>query len=431
MKHFVCPEIYAAAGKVDGYLLVANGRIAAIEPGPVPAALAGVERIDLPNARLIPGLIDLHIHGAGGWPVEGADADGLCQLARYLAAFGVTGFLPTASAYPLAELEALARATRTAMAAGSRADYRPLTDDDRPWTTGHDDGASFIRTATSDGAAILGLHLEGPFLNPAQKGAMNINHFRSPSIPDMERLLQAGGGAVRRVTLAPELPGALELIRYLADRGVAVAGGHTDATFAETQAGIEAGVRIANHTYNAMRGLHHREPGALGAYLVDDRVTCEVICDLRHVHPGALALLLRAVGPERMALISDAIPAAGMTPGHYRLYGRDLYIDEEGFSKLANGTIAGSTKLMLDGLRNLVEQMGLPWEAAVRMAALIPAGLIGLADRKGSLAVGKDADMVAIGPGWQVEWTLVEGRVAWRPGDTAPALNPEFAAARQ
>lgn len=401
MKLFVCPEIYTETGIVDGYLLVADGRIAAIEPGPVPVDLAGVDRIDLPNARLIPGLIDLHIHGAGGWPVEGADVDGLQRLGRYLAAFGLTGFLPTASAYPLEELENLARVTGAAMA------------------------------GAHDGAAILGLHLEGPFLNAAQKGAMNIQHFRSPSIPDMERLLQAGGGAIRRVTLAPELPGALDLIHYLAVRGVTVAGGHTDATFAETQAGIAAGLRIANHTYNAMRGLHHREPGALGAYLLDDRVTCEVICDLRHVHPGALALLLRAIGPERVAIISDAIPAAGMDPGHYRLYGRDLFIDSGGFSKLANGTIAGSTKLMLHGLRNLVEQLGVPWQQALRMAALIPAALIGLAERKGSLAVGKDADMVAVGPDWQVAWTLVEGRVVRRPGESAPELNPVFAAARQ
>mgnify|MGYP003880473437 FL=1 len=154
-------------------------------------------------------------------------------------------------------------------------------------------------------------------------------------------------------------------------------------------------------------------------------MTCEVICDLLHVHPAAVRLLLRAVPADRVALISDAIPAACLEPGHYHLWGRDLYIDEQGFSRLANGTIAGSTRLMLHGLRNLVEVLGVPWADAIRMASLVPARLIGLVDRKGSLAPGKDADLVAVTPDWQVAWCVVEGRVVRRPGDPPPAYNPE------
>jgi N-acetylglucosamine-6-phosphate deacetylase len=280
------------------------------------------------------------------------------------------------------------------------------------------------------GARILGSHLEGSFLNPAQKGAMNPELFRQPSMAEAERLLALGAGTVRRVTLAPELPGAPELIRYLVERGVAVAGGHTDARYAETVQGIDAGVRIANHTYNAMRGLHHREPGALGAYVLDDRVLCELICDFLHVHPAAVALLLRAAGHERIAVISDAIPAAGMPAGRYQLFGRDTMIDEQGYSKLANGTLAGSTRLMLDGVRNLVEGLGVPLTEACRMASLAPARAIGWADRKGSIAIGKDADLVMIDRNWQVQWTLVEGRVVRKPGDAPPELNPAFLAAR-
>jgi len=397
---FVCPQIHAEGGVVDGYVLVDGRRIAAVEAGPVPASLAGVERVDLPECHLIPGMIDLHIHGAGGWPVEAADVAGLQQLGRFLAAYGVTGFLPSASAYPLDQLETVAGQVRAA----TEVEY--------------------------DGAAILGLHLEGPFLNPRRPGAMHIENLRAPSVGDAARLLAAGGGTVRRVSLAPELPGALDLIRYLVENGVLVAGAHTDATYEETIAGIDAGVRLATHTYNAMRGLHHREPGALGAYLTDERVTCEVICDLLHVHPAAVRLLLRAVPPDRVALISDAIPAACLEPGHYRLWGRDLYIDEQGFSRLANGTIAGSTRLMLHGLRNLVEVLAVPWADAVRMASQVPARLIGLVDRKGSLAPGKDADLVAVTPDWQVAWCVVEGRVVRRPGDPHPERNPEYTAAR-
>lgn len=400
MMLLVCPEIYTENGRLDGYLLVNGAKVEALAPGPVPPELAGIPRIDLPNCRIIPGLIDMHIHGAGGWPVEGADAAGLQRLAQYLAAHGVTGFLPTASARPLTELTALAQAVREAM------------------------------QEAPNGAAILGLHLEGPFLNPAQKGAMNPDHFRTPSIAEMEQLLATSGETIRRVTLAPELPGAPALIRFLSERSIAVAGGHTAATYDETCRGIEAGVRIANHTYNAMRGLHHRELGALGAYLLDDRVTCEVIGDLLHVHPAAIHLLLRVVGYARVALISDAIPAAGMPPGRYRMFGRDVFIDAEGYSRLADGTIAGSTRLLLHGLRNLVERLRVPWSEAVHMASLNPARALGLSDRKGSLAPGKDADLVVLGPDWTVRWTIVEGRVVRRPGDPAPELNPVYEAAR-
>ncbi|HWI65708.1 MAG TPA: N-acetylglucosamine-6-phosphate deacetylase [Symbiobacteriaceae bacterium] len=392
--------IYTEQGKIDGYLLVEGGRIAAVAAGPVPSAMADVPVVDAVGCRVIPGMIDLHIHGAGGWPVEGVGAGELRALARYLAAFGVTGFLPSASARSLEVLESTALTVRGAMA------------------------------GEPDGAAILGTHLEGPYLNPAMKGAMNPDLFRLPSIPEMERLLELSEQTVRRVTLAPEKPGALELAAFLAAHGVAVAGGHTDATYDQTLAGIDAGVRIANHTYNAMKGLHHREPGALGAYMTDDRVLCEAICDFLHVHPAALKVLLRVAGRDRVAVISDAIPAAGMPPGDYRLLGREVHIDEQGYSKLANGTIAGSTKLMLHGLRNLVEGLGVSWEDATHMTALTAARAIGLGARKGSLAPGKDADLVVLGPDWQVAWTIVEGHVVRRPGDPAPDLNPAFLAAR-
>jgi len=398
MLLFVSPAIYTEQGKVDGYLLTEGGRIAAVAAGPVPENLAAVPRIDVPDCRVIPGMIDMHIHGAGGWSVEGVNAEGLRNLARYLAAFGVTGFLPSASARTLPVLEETLTAIKTAMGA------EPM---------------------------ILGAHLEGPYLSPAMKGAMNPDLFRLPSIEEVQRLLEVSGHTIRRVTLAPEQPGALELAAFLVAHGIAVAGGHTEANYVQTIKAIDAGVRISNHTYNAMKGLHHREPGTVGAFLTDDRVLCEAICDLLHVHPAALKVLLRTAGPDRVAVISDAIPAAGMPPGDYALLGRNVHIDEDGYSKLANGTIAGSTKLMLHGLRNLIEELGVPWEEAVHMTSLTAARAIGLGARKGSLTAGKDADLVVLGPDWDVRWTLVQGQVVRHPGAPTPALNPAFLAARK
>lgn len=398
MQLFTSRRIHSDAGVLDGYVLVQNGKITEVAPGPIPAALAAVSCIDVGDDRVIPGMIDLHIHGAGGWPVEGVGAAELRSLAQYLAAFGVTGFLPSVSARAPEVLE------QTVVA---------------------------IREAMREAPSILGAHLEGPYLNPSMKGAMNATLLRSPSAAEMDHVIERSGGTVRRVTLAPELPGALELTAYLVARGVAVAGGHTDATYDQTRAAIEAGVRIANHTYNAMKGLHHREPGALGAYMTDGRVLCEVICDFLHVHPAAVQLLLRVAGRERVAVISDAIPAAGMPAGEYDLLGRQVVIDEQGFSKLADGTLAGSTKLMLDGLRNLVEGLGVDWADAIYMTSQTPARAIGLGARKGSLAPGKDADFLVLSPDWQVRYTVIGGDVVRRPGDPAPALNPAFLAARK
>jgi N-acetylglucosamine-6-phosphate deacetylase len=397
MRLYVSSAIYTETGKVDGYLLTDGAKIVEIGEGPVPATLSGVERIDVGDARIIPGFIDMHIHGAGGWAVEGVSAADLCSFARYLAAFGYTGFLPSASPRGMEVLEATLVAVREAM------QTEPI---------------------------ILGTHLEGPYLNPAMKGAMNPDLFRTPSIPEMERLLALSGQTIKRVTLAPEKEGALELAAFLVEHGVAVAGGHTDATYDQTLAGIDAGVRISNHTYNAMKGLHHREPGTVGAFLTDDRVLVEIICDFLHVHPAAVKVALRTAGTDRVAVISDAIPAAGMPAGHYHLLGRDVHIDEQGYSKLANGTIAGSTKLMLHGLRNLIEGLGVSWEAAVHMTSFTAARALGLGARKGSLTPGKDADLVVLGHDWQVQYTVVEGAIRRRPGDPAPTLNPAFLAAR-
>lgn len=391
---FRSQEIYAEDGVVDGHVVIAGGRIEAIRPGDPPPD-GGARVVDVRPHRIFPGFIDLHIHGAGGWNVDAADVDELHGLCRYVAAWGVTALQPTVSALPPERLEAVARAVRAAMAAGPQ------------------------------GARILGLHLEGPYLNAARRGAMDPRLFRNPSREEIEHLMAAAPGTVRHVTLAPELPGALDFIRWLAGRGdVTVAGGHTDATYDQTRAGIDAGIRVANHTYNAMRGLQHREPGALGAYVLDGRVMCELIADGRHVHPAAMEILLRVAGRDRICLVSDAVPPAGLPEGRYALFGREVAITAEGYCLLPDGTLAGSAHMLVQGVRNLVEMLGVPVADAVRMASLNPARVARVDRSKGSLAPGKDADLTVVSTGWEPLWTVVEGRVVHAPDRAPPPPGP-------
>ncbi len=391
-------EIHADHGVVDGHIVVSGGRIEAVTEGDPPATTEG-SVIDVRPHRVLPGLIDLHIHGAGGWSVEAGRADEIVALARFLAAAGITAFQPSTAALPPEGLEKVAVAVSEAM-------------DEQQ----------------ADGARILGLHAEGPYLSPQKPGAMNPDFFRDPVKDEIEHLGAVAPGALRHLTIAPERAGAVELIQWLAARGdVIVSGGHTDASYEQAQAGIDAGIRLSNHTYNAMRSLHQRDPGALAAFALDDRVTCELIADGRHVHPAAMDFLVRAAGPERICIVSDAVAPAGLPPGMYDLFGigRDARITEEGFCVFPDGTLAGSALLLLHGIRTMVEEVGVPPEEAVRMASLRPATVAGVDGSKGSLSPGKDADLVAVSEEWEAVWTVVEGRVLLSPETPRPLTNPE------
>jgi len=361
---------------VRGAVVVERGRIVDVRIGDVGS---------LPSPRLdaeivSPGLVDLQVNGGFGLEV-GADAGALRALAARLPSTGVTTFLPTAVSSTAAEYRALA--------------------------------AAFASARGAAGARMPGLHLEGPLLSRARAGA-----HREPEIAAardtldavLDDLLAAGG--VRLMTLAPEQPGALALIRRLRQAGVAVSIGHSDATFEQAVAAIDAGATLATHLFNAMSPLHHRAPGVVGAALADERVTVMLIADGVHVHPAALNVALRAKGPERVVLVTDAIAAAGAPAGRFALAGVEVSSDGKS-ARLADGTLAGSTLTMDHAVRMMAGVAGAHLEDALAMASAVPAAAIGLADA-GRIAVGQTADLTLWSAALEVTATIVGGEIVYQ-----------------
>jgi N-acetylglucosamine-6-phosphate deacetylase len=326
-----------------------------------------------------PGYIDLQLNGAFGFDFT-AEPGSIWEVAARLPRYGVTAFLPTIITAPL---ETAARA-QDALRRGPPAGFA--------------------------GALPLGLHLEGPFLNPARRGAHNPEHLRLPSLEAVETW--SPGDGVRLVTLAPELPGALAVTRRLRERGVVVSAGHSLATLAEARAGFEAGITAGTHLFNAMPPLDHREPGLAGALLADPRATFGLIADGVHVHPAMAALAWRAGGPNRLALVTDAMAALGRPPGDYRLGDRMVRVDETS-ARLADGRLAGSILSLDQAVRNLIRFTGCAPAEAIRAATEAPARLLGLPGERGRIAPGAVADLVLLTPELQVAATLVAGEVLW------------------
>ncbi len=373
----VCPE-----GVVAGEITVADGRIAAVQAG----ARGAGEVLDFGSWWLVPGFIDGHVHGGGGAQFNTTDPDEIDRAARFHARHGTTGLLATTVAAPLDELCAAVAAI-----------------------------AERARAPSLPGAEILGVHLEGPFLSTERPGAMDPEVFLDPDPAALERLLEAGAGTVRMMTIAPEPPGALALIQRLSEAGVIASLGHTDATFEEAEEALGAGARAVTHLFNAMRPLHHREPGVLGAALDLGEVSCELICDGVHVAPAVARMVHRLKGTAGVRLVTDAIQAAGMPDGHYRLGAAAVEV-RDGRATLAGGeSIAGSTLTMDAALRNAVSFLNVTVEEAVLMASTNPARLLGLGQRKGSIAAGMDADLVLLDEELRVRGTMVSGAWALEP----------------
>lgn len=370
-------------GIVDGLTItIAGDRIAAVEESGRTAS--GTTR-DLHGLTLLPGFIDLHIHGAGGMD---AHAGEIAALAAFLPRCGVTGFLPTLAADEESRTVAALRASAATMAAQR-------------------DGAP--------GATVLGVHLEGPFLNPARAGAIAPEHMHPAEPARLARLLDAAPGTVRLMTVAPDAPGVLELIPALVAAGIVVSLGHTAADYELFRRAIDAGARHTTHLFNAMTGINHRAPGAAGAALTDERITVELIADGEHIHPAILALTLRAKGPDHVAIVSDAVGPAGLTAGDYTWFGRQVHSDGRTV-RLPDGTLAGSLGTLDRGLRTILAPVprgaGLSLAEAARTLATVPARILGLADR-GAIAPGYRADLVAVDDAGDVCLTIIGGRSAY------------------
>jgi N-acetylglucosamine-6-phosphate deacetylase len=260
-----------------------------------------------------------------------------------------------------------------------------------------------------DGATVLGVHVEGPFVNPVRKGAISESTIRLPSLDDLHRLLDAGAGTVRMMTVAPELPGALSVIEQMVRAGVIPSIGHSDATYEQVLDAAAAGARKATHTYNAMRPLRHRDPGTVGGVLADDRLVAELIADGVHVHPGAMRVLIRAKGAGLTALVTDAIRYAGLADGVYERAGRGRMTVAHGAATLDDGTLAGSVSPMPRNLRHLRDTLHVSTDDLFTMAAAVPARLLDL-EGKGALRPGADADFALYDADFTCQATFVAGR---------------------
>jgi N-acetylglucosamine-6-phosphate deacetylase len=341
--------------------------------------------VDFGNAVLAPGLIDIHIHGSAGRDVMDADPGALHDIGGFLAKHGVTSFFPTTVTAPLdkmlAALERLARAIEMASKSGANSAAGPA-----------------------------GIHLEGPFLSHVRRGVHPPVHLLKPSVQVFEQFWEASHGQIRLITIAPEMEGALEVIKAAVARGICVSLGHSDADLATTRAAVAAGARHATHTFNAMRPLNHREPGILGEVLTDGRISADIIADGIHVDPVIVDLFLQAKGEDAALLITDAISATGMPNGRYRL--GSFEVDVKDGTCLADGKLAGSV-LTLDGaVRNVMKFAGWKLQNALRLASANPARVTGISSRKGALVPGADADICVFSPKGEVQQAIIAGKLA-------------------
>jgi N-acetylglucosamine-6-phosphate deacetylase len=378
-----------------GAILVDGRRIAAVALAADLPLPPGAETLDASGGIVAPGLIDLQINGAFGDDFTVAP-ETIWRVASGLPRWGVTSFLPTIITSPLAQVGK----AQEVLSGGPPEGWR--------------------------GSIPLGLHCEGPFLNPQKKGAHNPKHLRLPSLEAVAAW--SPNEHVRLVTLAPELPGALEVIEALAARGVLVSSGHSMATYAEAQKAFAAGARYGTHLFNAMPMLEHREPGLPGALLTTPQQTAGIIPDGIHTHPAIVALAWQMKGPQRLNVVSDAMAALGKPPGRYMLGDQEVTVTERD-ARLPSGTLAGSVLSMDEALRRLIEYTGCSLAEALETMTSTPADLLGIGHERGRIIRGAFADLVVLTPDLHVAATLVEGTLveeALAEGQAVP-IAPDVA----
>ncbi|HSL31183.1 MAG TPA: N-acetylglucosamine-6-phosphate deacetylase [Anaerolineales bacterium] len=365
---------------LTGWLLAENGLIRAIGFGDTPEFPfdSNFQIIDAQGKNLLPGFIDLHVHGAMGHEVMDASPAGLEAMARFYATHGVTSFLATTWT---ADRGALVKAL---------------------------DLVRELQGRLRDGATLLGVHLEGPYLNPARCGAQDASLIRRAEREEALEFLDAG--VIRLLALAPEYDENLWLIDECVRRGITVSAAHTTANYQQIQRAVAHGVTQLTHSYNAMQPLGHRELGTIGAALTLPQIHCELIADNIHVHPGAQKILVDVKGTAGVILVTDAVRGAGLPEGEYMLDNRLIRI-QDGAVRLSDGTLAGSTLTMERALMNATLATGRPLTETWRMSSLNAARAIGISARKGSLEVGKDADLVLLDESYTVHETIVQGEI--------------------
>jgi N-acetylglucosamine-6-phosphate deacetylase len=376
-------RLWDGNGLIDRPMVVIeDGRIASIASRAAKDAPGNARVIDFPGATLGPAFFDVHIHGAKGHDVMEASSAALAAMGKFLAQHGTGSYLATTVTAPLdATLHSLSGLAKLLA-------QPPVAGQARP----------------------IGIHLEGPFLSHTRRGVQPPEHLLAPDVVTFDRLFEAAEGHVRLMTLAPELPGAVELTAHATARGVKVSLGHSDATAAETRAAIKAGAISATHTFNAMRPLDHREPGILGMALTCDAIYAEMICDGIHTAPEMVKLWWRAKGAERAILVTDAMSATGMPDGTYQL--GDFAVQVANGRAMARGVLAGSVLTLDRALTNFIKFTGAPLEQALRLLTVNPAAMTGLGDQAGSVAVRMLASLMAVDGAGKLVGSVVNGRLA-------------------
>jgi N-acetylglucosamine-6-phosphate deacetylase len=363
---------------IRGSLYIRDGLIASL--GEDPGDFGGAEEWDAGGLYVSPGFIDIHNHGRLGRSVADADRESLDIIAKGQLACGVTGFLAGPSTLPWEKYLEVIRIC-----------------------------AAYCGEERENRSRCLGLYLEGVFFSGEKRGAHLPDLLRPPAAEDVAAVLEAGGGRIRVFCIAPELPGAPETIRKLRNLGIVVSAAHSNADFDEALRGINGGIGLSTHTFNGMPSLNHHNPTIVNAVLSDDRVICELIADGIHLHPSVLQLVLKAKGPDRIALVSDSVAFNGMPEGKYP-YRNQHAIVRDGEIRLEDGRLAGSCLNLNRAVRNMVRLAGAGLCEAVRMAALVPARIAGMEKTKGSIAVGKDADLAVFDEEVAVKAVFLKGR---------------------
>ncbi len=376
--------VCGAAPPVPSRLLISGERIEAIGTEDTTAIPQGAEVIDVFGRRVLAGFVDMHIFGANGASFIDATEEAIAEVCRYAARHGTTSLLAT---LPPAPQDRLVKALEAI--------------------------ANF--KGVDDGARIVGVHLDGPFLNPEYCGHHDPQYFRLPAIDEIKRLWDASQGTIRQVTIAPELPGAIAAIEYMRELGITPALGYTGADFRTARRAVAYGARVATHLFDTMPPLHHRKLSVTTVLLTDDRVIAEVIADGVHIHPAMVRMVVRAKTPRRVALVTGSTFAAGLPDGVYTRDGRHIVV-EKGVARVGDrrGPLAGSTVTMAEAFNNVHQFPGVTLDEASRMTATTPAAIIGMSGEIGRLEVGMRADVTILDHDGSVWMTIVGGKIAYR-----------------